>query len=721
VKAQRTIAVTMIVGASVLTAWASRDITFPAILCTLGLLGLRGRFTWDIRPEQRFVTPLLLLVLAILFALHCRYTHVHSEEAAAFAWETIARYFLASMILILFLRSPDRLPPSLGLFQLAAVMAAGQVLLLDDQYLAFRLSELLSVTLVVLYAAAGRVAASGVAGNNRTHQTYGTHEGLTLRTTHFALLLLAINVGWVAGSLLYRRVETLNLLPAWFWRGGIVLEGATDNASQVGFSTSGRLSGVLAIKEGQDAAPVLKITCVGSPGYLRARAFDEYRRSEWHDLSTPDAIYPEQNVPFGLYFVGRTSLFRLNDRNAPKSMIVRHEVAIADAIFTPLGVSSVEAPFDVLLHDQDDILRPRQTRGSLGYRISYTTAGNLRAPSGMQARWMLDFPPELDPRIHQLAGKLFAGCSTTAEKIGAVVDYFRTRYTYSLAMDIPPDEDKLVHFLLEESSGYCEYFASGAAILLRIAGVPTRYITGFLVTERGDQANSWIARNMDAHAWVEAWDQEKNEWSIVEATVQENLGEEILDDESAHGGGSGALFLARFLQALYDYGLFGMLAWLFESYGLRTGLSLCIACLGAAAGLALLRRSRKSQRGTASRGARSPECAALHKMLAVVDRKAKALGLRRESTETLRAFAERLRAVCGTGPSRAGEPRDSALPTDSQRPVERMGRSQGEHPGGRLADWYLEYAGLRYGRTIDPGRLEQLQRFTRRRQWPSTP
>jgi hypothetical protein len=70
----------------------------------VGLLGVQRRFTWDIRPERHFIAPLLLLLLAVLFALHCRYAHVRADQAAAFAWQTIARYFLASMILILFLR-----------------------------------------------------------------------------------------------------------------------------------------------------------------------------------------------------------------------------------------------------------------------------------------------------------------------------------------------------------------------------------------------------------------------------------------------------------------------------------------------------------------------------------------------------------------------------------------------------------------------------------------
>jgi hypothetical protein len=33
------------------------------------------------------------------------------------------------------------------------------------------------------------------------------------------LLLVAVNFGWIGGSLLYRHVEVINFLPAWLSRG----------------------------------------------------------------------------------------------------------------------------------------------------------------------------------------------------------------------------------------------------------------------------------------------------------------------------------------------------------------------------------------------------------------------------------------------------------------------------------------------------------------------
>ncbi len=691
----------MLLTSSVLTARVSGDIAYPAILCMLGLLGLQRRLTWDIRLEKRVITSLLLLLLAILFSLHYRYassiSRVAYVQAAAFAWQTIARYFLASMILILFLGSPERLPSSLGLFHVAITISAGQVLLLDDMYITFRLSELLSVILLVLYlvAYAPKLQRRGAAARGsmdtpipermgRLRSKASATERRMSRWFAFGLILVATaNCGWIMSSILYRHVAVLNYLPVWFWRGGITLESTTDDVSFVGFSTSGRLSSVLLIKGDQDPTPVLSIMCDGSPGYLRARAFDVYRQSEWHDLSYQEALFPEQSKPFGMYFVGRTNIFRLNEEDASKCkyMTIRYESRFADAIFTPLGTSFLEAPFNLLLRDDDDIVYAPKFRSGLNYRIAYTESASQKPLTGVQGRRMLNVPSQLDRRVHQLASRIFAGCSTTTEKIDAVVNYFRTNYTYVLGLDIPPDRDKLTYFLLEESTGYCEYFASGAAILLRLAGVPARYVTGFLVTEKDARNELWVARNMDAHAWVEAWDKERNQWTIVEATVGGGLATASAAEQLGHLRGGTGILLGQLLPALYQYGLFGVLGWLFKSYGLLAGLFLLMFLLGGALWLALSRdyNRKKSEGETQTRAVRNPGLVTLHKMLARMDRRVKAAGPQRELSETLHAFSQRLRA-----------------------------RDSGGGLWTRMSDWYLEYANLRYRRTISSKRLQQL-------------
>jgi len=688
-RTQKLIATVIILAGSVLVAAVFRDIAFPAILCMLGLLGLQRRFTWDIRPERRVITSVLLLILAALFAVHYTYGGAvwgWHEQASIVAWETISRYFLASMILILFLGSPQHLPPSLALFYMATVLSAGQVLLLNDLYMPFRLLEAVSVILIVLYAAAGR-------GSHTTGRVFQASAVLArsasvlarffsgLRSQRWvaptAILLIAVNLGWIVGSILYRHVELLNYVPVWLWHGAAGLEGAVDSTTYVAFSTSGELSSILRLKGEQDATPVLKIMSDTNPGYLRACAFDLYRPSEWSDVSATRSVFASQNMPFSGSLPGRMNFFRLNDRRPEnaREMMIRHELPIRDAIFTPLGTLSVEAPLPYVNYDDDCIVSPPYPRSYLNYRITF--ADPTYAPS--PTRPMTGVPPQMDPRVRELAKKIFAGKTATAEKIDAVINHFRANYTYSLSMDVPPERDKLECFLLERTSGYCEYFASGAAILLRMAKVPTRYVTGFLVTEKDADGQAWVARNMDAHAWVEAWDADKKAWTIVEATVQEGLGTASDDDQSAGAGGLGRYILfGQLLNDIYEYGLFGILAWALQFYGLPA-VSLLLAIALAGTFWWLYRRARAKRARHAGRPL-SPEVIALHKLLARVDRTVRSAGQRRDPNETLQSFSHRLRA-----------------------------RDSGDGLWTRASDWYLEYAALRYSRTIGSDRLQQLQ------------
>ncbi|HON91841.1 MAG TPA: transglutaminase-like domain-containing protein [Sedimentisphaerales bacterium] len=690
-KSQRIIAGAMIMGGSFLVAVTSGDITFPAILCVLGIVGLEGHFTVGIRPEKRYITALLLLLLAVLFAVHCKLATPPTDQLAAFAWETIARYFLSCMVLILFLRSRREplsadaairaseramtpLPANLALFHMATVMACGQIWLLDDRYILFRLMELVGVGMVVLYAWGATWGFHGTEfpTPGKPRQSLGFHILCAI------LAVVMINLGWVGGSVLYSRVESLNLLPTWLWRANVPLDTSAAGVSQIGFSASGKLSGVLAIMEDTNSEVVLRITSSASPGYLRAMAFITYRPSEWKEGSNRSHLYQDESRLFG-----RMGLFRLNNREANREMTVRHESAVIDVLFLPLGACSIEAPFTTLERDDDNgTLRSRETRANLTYHIDYSTSLSLDPPSPDKIRRMTNVQ-HVDPRFRPLANRIFRNCRTTAEKIEAVTRYFHTNYTYSLGLAVPPDQDPVTYFLLEASTGYCEYFATGAALLLRFADVPTRYVTGFLVTERDTDGKSWIARNMDAHAWVEAWDRERNTWVIVEATSQEDLANYSRDDAWLANQSGRSVLVTRLIQAVYDYGLLGLIGWFFKVYSLRMAVAMFLAFLGAAVGLALMRRRRRVRRKAVRRATLTPELQTLHKLLATVDRRARSVGVHRGTHETLHAFAARIRPMATESD---GEIKD-------------------------LADWYLAYAGLRYGRTISPERIVELQRF----------
>jgi hypothetical protein len=73
-------------------------------------------------------------------------------------------------------------------------------------------------------------------------------------------------------------------------------------------------------------------------------------------------------------------------------------------------------------------------------------------------------------------------------------------------------------------SGHCEYFAAAATLLLRAAGVPTRYATGYAVMEHSALEDAWIVRARHAHAWTRAW--VDGRWIDLDPTPPDWFGEE---------------------------------------------------------------------------------------------------------------------------------------------------------------------------------------------------
>jgi len=138
----------------------------------------------------------------------------------------------------------------------------------------------------------------------------------------------------------------------------------------------------------------------------------------------------------------------------------------------------------------------------------------------------LMLPPMLTEQLAVLTEEIFGGVDpaslTPQARINAVVRFFSEHFTYSLRRDdyMPPRREyysPLLRFLFTRRTGHCELFATSAALLLRLYGVPTRYVAG-VVCNRYNPAGYYYATNFDLHAWAEAWLDDEKKWVLVEAT-----------------------------------------------------------------------------------------------------------------------------------------------------------------------------------------------------------
>ena len=103
------------------------------------------------------------------------------------------------------------------------------------------------------------------------------------------------------------------------------------------------------------------------------------------------------------------------------------------------------------------------------------------------------------------------------ELVMEIIDYLcdEENYKYTLFPTVLGEENTLngvETFLTATREGYCVQFASSLVLLLREAGIPARYVEGYIATKfvanRGEDAVSRYkatVRDSNAHAWVEVW------------------------------------------------------------------------------------------------------------------------------------------------------------------------------------------------------------------------
>jgi transglutaminase-like putative cysteine protease len=141
---------------------------------------------------------------------------------------------------------------------------------------------------------------------------------------------------------------------------------------------------------------------------------------------------------------------------------------------------------------------------SLRYEVSAHSGPPLASPlSGAERSRYLELPL-LDIRIYSLARE-WSGDGAPLDRALRIQRHLRKDFKYTLDGSEKPVRDPLSDFLFVRKEGYCEYFASAMAVMLRAQGIPARVATGFQSGYFNNVSGLYVVRASDAHAWVEAW------------------------------------------------------------------------------------------------------------------------------------------------------------------------------------------------------------------------
>ena len=120
------------------------------------------------------------------------------------------------------------------------------------------------------------------------------------------------------------------------------------------------------------------------------------------------------------------------------------------------------------------------------------------------AQRYLGVPRHIQQEIYDIAARATQGAQNDYEKALGIQKYLRENYAYNLDVQAPPEGvDFAAWFLIGEKQGYCTYFATAMTVLCRIAGLPARYVTGYLAAP--DENGVAVVTGRNAHAWTEVY------------------------------------------------------------------------------------------------------------------------------------------------------------------------------------------------------------------------
>lgn len=273
---------------------------------------------------------------------------------------------------------------------------------------------------------------------------------------------------------------------------------------------------------GQQAAegdtPVFFVTVKESEfvpirNYWKGRMYDLYINGRWMTLSdsntpfVPDTDQLEVEYPenrFEMEFTFTNNLTSQNLLYGPSETIWVSREGTVTA--TEIG-SSLK-----------DVTAWNATPGvSSGGRytvralIADPTQEDLRAAGTDYPEWVteryLQVPENIAPALRTLAEEITAPYDNPFDKTQAITAYLRNEieYTTEITAEPPENRDPVLWVLFDYKKGFCMYYASAEALMLRSIGIPARMAVGFAEGTFNEIDERYVVTFEDAHAWPEVY------------------------------------------------------------------------------------------------------------------------------------------------------------------------------------------------------------------------
>ena len=142
-------------------------------------------------------------------------------------------------------------------------------------------------------------------------------------------------------------------------------------------------------------------------------------------------------------------------------------------------------------------LRSYEMSSHLRYRV-----GTGLPPDAL--RPYLQYSDDINPRTIAYAQNLRRENSDPKALIEKLMSRYNSEFEYTLE---PPrlGPNPVDEFLFDSKKGFCEHYAGSFVLILRVAGIPARVVTGYQGGEVNPITRQLVVRQSEAHAWSEVW------------------------------------------------------------------------------------------------------------------------------------------------------------------------------------------------------------------------
>jgi hypothetical protein len=282
-----------------------------------------------------------------------------------------------------------------------------------------------------------------------------------------------------------------------------------------------------------------------APTHLRSAGYNRYRGGLWSNVAPPESRADDSDfkplVP--LLANDATPFHPLRGGAGPEAdrpglwrFTLRGAAAANAPVPLPGDAASLrEFKVDAFERNSLGTVRVFPKEAVIAGEVAWHDPANAETPPWLELD--LDVPANDQTALRQVLTKLrLAEQPNLAAKLAVLRRFFQGfQYTRYNTIKPPPigtfnRPGAISLFLTKSRRGHCEYFATAACLLLREAGIPSRYAIGYAVMEHDAKRAEWVVRGLHGHAWCRVWDERGGTWLDFDPTPPDWLA-----SETGHG------------------------------------------------------------------------------------------------------------------------------------------------------------------------------------------